>query len=139
MHTAELLQADQPRPVQLEATSIQEIDWLEVADAFDRAISVLFDYDQAMALATNTVPSEVRNSICQAREIGAIARFGIASDNPLAGTLSGMRRHSDYIFGPYIKGARLITKASPFFLSANYRCARCRPCWFAYGRARSST
>lgn len=115
MHKAELLSVDEHRPIRHQATSVQNIDWIEVANALGRPVSVLFDYDQAIAPATNTVPSEVRNSIYQAREIGAIARFGIASDNPLAGTLSGMRRHSDYIFGPYIKGARLITKASPLF------------------------
>lgn len=115
MHTAELLPVGDSRPIQIQADSIQQIDWLKVRDVLGRPVSVLLDYDQAMALATHEVPEPVSQAICRARDIGAIERFGIASDNPFAGLLSGMRKHTDYSFGPYVEGGRLITKANPLF------------------------
>lgn len=76
---------------------------------------MLFDYDQAVAFATNPVPPEVRTTICAAREVGLIAAFGIASDNPFARTLSGLQSHADHMFGPFRAGIKVITKASPVF------------------------
>ncbi|MCA9330223.1 HAD hydrolase-like protein [Candidatus Saccharibacteria bacterium] len=117
MLNAEMPSVGAPYPLCVEASSVQAINWTEIADTIGHPVNVLLDYDQAIALATQPVSQDVKTSICRARELGSIAKFGIASDNPLASTLSGMRSHIDYNFGPYINGARLVTKASTLFYS----------------------
>ena len=108
-----------PRPEALPASflapSVLDVQWHDLSEQVGAVPHVLFDYDQATALATNSVPNDVRETICQARERGHIQSFGMASDNPFVGMLSGMRAHADYIFGPFVVGGRLVTKASPRF------------------------
>jgi FMN phosphatase YigB (HAD superfamily) len=102
-------------PLSFRADSVIDINWQMLCEEVGQPPTVLFDYDQAVAFATNPVLPEVRTSICEARDIGHIAGFGMASDNPFVGALSGIRSHADHIFGPFLAGKRVVTKATPAF------------------------
>ena len=97
-----------------------DINWHSLADTLGFVPHVFFDYDQAAALATHPVTPEVRESVCEARELGHMASFGFASDNPFVGVLSGMRSHADHIRTPFMdwKRLRIVTKANPQFFGA---------------------